>query len=104
MLQFSVCVAPLPVIEQPALAVLHGSAAPLGSRSLTVTSVAVPGPLLVTTIVNVAVSPAWIVAVSGVLAIDSTGVWQVIWPEPLPWLALLATTLAVLFMSAQLAR
>jgi len=46
------------VIEQLALPVCQVSVAPLGSGSLIATLFAVPGPLLVTTMVKVAVSPA----------------------------------------------
>src|SRR5205085_408097 len=71
--QLNACVAPLPVIVQPAAPVAQVSAAPLGSGSVKVTPFAGPGPLLVSTILKVAVCPAVIVPPSGVLAITSTG-------------------------------
>src|SRR5206468_157498 len=60
MVQLSVWVPTLPATEQPDVAVLQFTPVPppAGSGSLIATPVAVPGPLLVTTIVNVAVSPA----------------------------------------------
>ena len=60
-------------MEQPAVAVVQFTPPPAGNASVIVTLAAVPGPRLVTTMVNVAVSPAVIVAPSGVLAIDSAG-------------------------------
>src|SRR5947208_2653405 len=53
--QFNVCVPTLPATEQPDVAVLQFTPVPppAGSGSLIATPVAVPGPLLVTTIVNV---------------------------------------------------
>src|ERR1700675_488472 len=56
-----------PVMLQPAVLVLQVPPPPAGSGSLIVTLVAVPGPLLVTTMVKVAVSPAVMAAPSGVL-------------------------------------
>src|SRR4249919_4237193 len=67
--QLSVCAAPAPVTVQPAVAVLHVNVAPFGSGSLIVALFAGPGPLLVNTMVKVAVWPAVIVPPSGVLAI-----------------------------------
>src|SRR5438093_1231065 len=54
---------------QPAVAVVHVRPPGAGSGSFSVTLFAVPGPALLTTMVNVAVSPALIVAPSGVLTI-----------------------------------
>ena len=58
---------------------------PAGSGSSMTTFNAVPGPKLVTTMVNVAVSPALIVCPSGVFTICSTGVWQVMVPSSWTW-------------------
>src|SRR5436853_223124 len=74
--QFSVCAPTLPATEQPDVAVLQFTPVPppAGSGSLVGTPVAVPGPLLVTTMVNVAVSPAVIVVPSGAFLIASPGI------------------------------
>src|SRR5262249_26207937 len=74
--QFNVCAPTAPVTLQFGVAVDHVTPVPppAGSGSLIATPVAVPGPLLVTTMVNVAVSPAVIVVPSGVFTIAITGI------------------------------
>src|SRR6187200_1173550 len=66
-LQLSTCAPTAPLIVQPAVAVVQVTPPPAGSGSLSVKAFAAPGPLFVTTIVNVAVAPAVIVPPSGVL-------------------------------------
>src|SRR5207302_667145 len=80
-LQFSVCGFE-PVIAQPVTAGVNAQVTPppMGSMSVSVTLLAVPVPALVSTIVNVAVSPALIVCPSGVLSIVRFGAWQVMLP------------------------
>src|SRR5438093_9529134 len=60
-------------IEHPVTGGLIDHATPAGSGSLSVTLLAVPGPLFVTTIVKAAVSPALIVAWSAVLVTEMFG-------------------------------
>ena len=77
--QLSDCVPGAPLTVQPVEPVVQFTPPPGGSVSLSVTLFAVPGPRLVTTMVNVAVSPAVTVppaspGKSGLLAIVSTGV------------------------------
>src|SRR5262245_57379045 len=59
-------VASLAVMAQPTVPVVQVSVAPEGRGSLITTLFAVPGPLLVTTMVKVAVPPAVTVPPSGV--------------------------------------
>src|SRR5215218_3228998 len=103
-LQFSVCAPTAPVTVQPAVTVPHVTPPPAGSGSLIATPVAVPGPLLVRTMLNVAVEPAVMTPASGVLAMASTGVWQVMLPVSLTESALLEFAVAVLFICVQAAR
>src|SRR4029434_5969132 len=68
--QFSFCDPTAPLTPHPVVDVAQGTTPRARSGSSTmVTPVAIPGPRLVTTIVNVAVSPAVIVPLSGVFAI-----------------------------------
>src|SRR5439155_4314178 len=60
-------------IEHPVTAGSIDHATPGGNGSLSVTLLAVPGPLFVTTIVNAAVSPALIVPWSAVLVTEMLG-------------------------------
>src|SRR5205814_958747 len=100
--QLSFCDPTAPLTVQPVVEVAQVTPPPAGSGSSTrVTPVAVPGPRLVTTMVNVAVSPAVIVPLSGVLAIASTGVWQPIWPGSDTDTAFVALAVAVLSIDAQ---
>src|SRR5436305_1251121 len=80
--QTSVCAAPTPWIEQLPVCVDHVRFAPDGSGSLIATPVAVPGQLLVKSLVKVRVCPAVIVALDGCLEIASTGVWHAMLPTP----------------------
>src|SRR3990172_6062938 len=83
-------------IEQSAESSCH--ATPAGKVSVRVTFLATPGPLLVTTIVNFAVSPALIVPLSAVLTTTRSGQFTVIVTGPvdglpsLPLVALAALT------------
>ena len=61
------------VIEHPVTAGSIAHATPAGNGSFTVTLLAVPGPLFVTTIVNAAVSPALIVPWSAVFVTEMLG-------------------------------
>src|SRR5438309_1820351 len=70
--QLNACVAPLPVIVQPAVPVAQVSAAPLGSGSVKVTPFAGPGPLFVSFPSRRSSDLAVTVPPSGVLAITST--------------------------------
>jgi len=83
-LQLRTCEPGLPLMLQPDVLVCQFTPFPDGSVSLTVTLVAVPVPVLLTTIVNVAVAPAEIVAPSGVFEIVSVGprIWT--WSDPVP--------------------
>src|SRR6185295_2497107 len=82
---------------------------PEGSGSLFVTAFAVPGPLLVTTMVNVAVSPAVIKppvspGTSGLFTIASTGVPQVMLAPLLTEATFDPLAVAVLVIAAQCPR
>src|SRR5437667_464144 len=72
-LQDSDCAPGAPLTLQPADAVVQFTPPPAGSGSVSVTLLATPGPALLTTMVNVAVSPAAIVCPSGVLTTLSCG-------------------------------
>ena len=72
-LQESVCAPGAPLIEHPAELVCQVTPPPAGSGSLSVTPKAGPAPVLLTTMVNVAVSPALIVCPSGVLTTRRPG-------------------------------
>src|SRR5206468_504944 len=72
-LQDSDCAPGAPLTLHPADAVVQFTPPPAGSGSVRVTLVAVPVPVLLTTMVNVAVSPALIVCPSGVLTTVSCG-------------------------------
>ena len=80
--QVSVCAPGAPLIEQPAVLVCQFTPPPAGSGSVSTTAVAVPSPLLLTTMVNVAVSPALIVCPSGVLTIARPGPVTVVVSDP----------------------
>src|SRR5437660_1005267 len=101
MVQPKLCEPTAPVTVQPAVAVLHDTPPPASSGSLIATPVSVPGPLLVTTMVNVAVDPAVTVPPSGVLYMSLTRAWQVMSPGSLTGSALVAPAVAVLFIAAQ---
>src|SRR5712691_3483652 len=101
MVQPKLCAPTAPVTVQPTVAVVHVTLPPAGSGSLIATPVAVPGPLLVTTMVKVAVSPAVIVPLSGVFAIASTGVWQPRWPGSDTGKVLVALAVAELSIATQ---
>src|SRR5438093_11055399 len=70
----------LPLIEQPwtAGSTAQTIPAPVGSGSESVTSLAIPGPLLPTVIVNPIGSPALTLAASATLSIDRFGHWTAI--------------------------
>src|SRR6266536_1884496 len=79
-LQLSVCAPGAPLTLHPAEAVVQFTPPPAGSGSVSVTLLATPVPVLLTTMVNVAVSPALIVCPSGVLSTLSAGGWQMMLP------------------------
>src|SRR5207237_673702 len=72
----------VPLIAQPVTAGVsaHVTPPPSGSVSVSVTLLATPVPVLVTTIVKVAVSPALIICPSGVLTTVRLGGRQVMLP------------------------
>src|SRR6266699_1045333 len=69
-------------ITQPAVGVCQVSVGPNGNVSLICNPVAFPVPVLVTTMVNVAVWPAVTVPPSGVFAIIRVGPVTVVVPDP----------------------
>jgi hypothetical protein len=95
-LQLRICAAGyVPVIEQPAEAVVQVDAVPVGSVSLNITPVAEPGPALLTVILKLMLSPAFTVCPSGVFTMDRFGPWHVMLPgsETLSWLVAFAHAL-----------
>src|SRR5437867_60192 len=68
-LQDNDCAPGAPLTLHPADAVVQFTPPPAGSGSVSVTLLATPVPVLLTTMVNVAVSPALIICPSGVLTI-----------------------------------